>query len=65
MTCGVALLHCTVFFVACEHYIKLHALSALNVTKFNHDEDADGGEDDYDDAIIIITTMRIHRPQQK
>ena len=60
------LLRCTVqfFCVASEHEIKLHALSALNVTKFNHDEDADGGEDDYDDA-IIITTIRIHRPQQK
>ena len=45
--------------------ITLNAVSALNVTKLNYDEDADGGEDDYDDAIIIITTMRIHRPQQK
>ena len=66
LTWGVALLPCTVFVcVAFEHYMDLHALSLLNVTKFNNDEDADSGEDDYDDAIIIITTMRIHRPQQK
>ncbi len=60
LTWGVALLHCTVFVcVAFEHYMDLHALSLLNVTKFNNDEDADGGEDDYDDAIIIITLSEI------
>ena len=48
----MALLHCTVVVcVAFEYYMDLHALSSLNVTKFNNDEDADGGEDDYDDAM--------------
>ena len=52
LTWGVALLHCTVVVcVAFEYYMDLHALSSLNVTKFNNDEDADGGEDDYDDAM--------------
>ena len=44
--------------------ITVNAVSALKVTKLNYDDDAGGCEDDYDDA-IIITTIRIHRPQQK
>ena len=43
----------------------VNAVSALKVTKLHYDDDAGGCEDDYDDAIIIITTIRIHRPQQK